>query len=648
MIMEDNNLNNTQDEQTNLPNENEKTVNDSETPATEPVAEINPSAGDAEGETAPEKETSDVKDESENETESEKPAREIPDYSKMEKNDLVEALKELVAMTDVVAVKGEVEDVKSFFYKQHRAEIDAKKKKFIEDGGEAADFKFVDSLEELFKELYGKYRKNKSDLVERIEKEKQNNLNQRLAIIDELKNLVDKDESLNVTFKEFRDLQDKWKEIGMIPQADIKNVWETYHHHVEKFYDYVKINKELRDLDLKKNLELKIDLSEKAEQLLLEPSVVKAFAQLQKLHDQWREIGPVPREKRDEIWERFKEATTTINKRHQEYFVQLKEQEKKNLEAKTLICEKIEELISESPQSQKEWTEKAKEVIEFQKVWRTIGFAPKKYNNEIYERFRKACDGFFNLKREFFDRLKGVEEENKQKKLDLCIQAEALQDSTDWKNSTTEFIKIQADWKKIGPVPRKDSEKLWKRFRAACDVFFNAKTEHFKVLDSEQDDNLKKKQEIVAKIEAFELSDNHEANIETLQGFQKEWADVGFVPLKEKNKIQKQYREAINKKFDSIDVNNENIKLFKYKMKLKTMSDDNSHNDKLHHERNRLLSKLKGLENDIITLENNIGFFANSNNAEAMIKDVQRKIAKSKKNAELIKEQLRLLDDMKN
>lgn len=574
--------------------------------------------------------------------------REAPDYSKMGKSELVSALKELVGMSDIVAVKAEVEDVKSFFYKHHRAEIDEKKAKFVEDGGLAEDFKFVDPIEDEFKVLYNKYRKNKTDLVERIEKEKQDNLKKRLEIIEELKQLVTKDESLNVTFKEFRDLQERWKEIGMIPQAEIKTVWETYHHHVEKFYDYVKINKELRDLDLKKNLDVKIDLCEKAEDLLLETSVVKAFAELQLLHDQWRETGPVPREKRDDIWERFKEATTKINKRHQDYFVQLKEQEKKNLEAKTLICEKIEEMIAVAPETQKDWTEKAKEVIEFQKVWRTIGFAPKKHNNEIYDRFRKVCDAFFNMKRDFFDRIKAEEEVNKQKKVDLCIQAEALQDTTEWKNGTTEFIKLQSEWKKIGSVPRKDSEKLWKRFRAACDVFFNAKDVHFKQQDTEQVDNLKKKQDLIEKINAYELTDDQEANIEMLQQFQKEWSDIGFVPIKEKNKIQKLYREAVNKKFEGIEVNNENIKLYKYKMKLKTMSDPGSQNDKLYHERNKLMGKLKTLESDIITLENNIGFFANSNNAESMIKDVRKKIEKSKHNAELIKEQLRMLDDIRD
>jgi len=631
MIMEENNINKKEENQENASVENSN-VSDSPTQSAEqaPAEETPVSDEQASAENAPA-----VK-------------REIPDYSKMEKADLVAALKDLVGMTDIVAVKNEVEDVKSFFYKQHRTEIDEKRQKFIEDGGVAEDFKFVDPVEDEFKELYNKYRKNKSELVERIEKEKQANLKIRLDIIEELKQLVTKDESLNVTFKEFRDLQDRWKEIGMIPQTEIKTVWETYHHHVEKFYDYVKINKELRDLDLKKNHDIKIELCEKAEDLLLETSVVKAFAELQVLHDQWREAGPVPREKREDIWERFKEATTKINKRHQDYFVQLKEQEKKNLEAKTLICEKIEEIIGNVPESQKDWTAKAKEVIEFQKVWRTIGFAPKKYNNEIYDRFRKICDQFFNMKREFFDRLKGEEEENKQKKLDLCIQAEALQNSTDWKNATSEFIKMQSEWKKIGSVPRKDSEKLWKRFRAACDVFFNAKENHYKQLDGEQVDNLTKKQELIQKINEYELTDDQEANIEVLQQFQKEWSSIGFVPIKEKNKIQKQYREAVNKKFDGIEVNNENIKLYKYKMKLKTMTDPGAQGDKLYHERNRLMSKLKALENDIITLENNIGFFANSNNAEAMIKDVQKKIAKSKHNAELIKEQLRMLDDIRD
>lgn len=570
------------------------------------------------------------------------------DYSNFSKHAMVDLLKSLVNQQQVGDVRENIDGIKNAFYKLHRNELAEKRQAFLEQGGLQEDFKFEDHDEVEFRELYKKYKDMKSAHNERIEKEKQHNLQKRLAIIEELKELLNKKESIEQTFKEFRDLQVRWKEVGMVPQADIKNIWETYHHHVSKFYDYIKINKELRDLDLKRNFEIKIHLCEKSEELLLEESVVRAFSELQKLHDQWREVGPVPVEKKNELWERFKQASSTINKRHQEYFIVLKEQEKKNFDAKVLICEKIEELLSQPIVSLKDWTEKSNEIIEFQKMWRTIGFAPKKFNNEIYERFRKACDDFFNRKRDFLQKIREEEEVNKQRKIELCIQAEGMQDSTDWKRTTNDFIALQKEWAKIGPVSRKESDKLWKRFRGACDKFFDTKSSHFAGLEQEQGVNLQKKLAIIERVNSLVLSDDQEENLELLKVIQKEWAEIGFIPLDQKDKVQNEFRDAINKKFEVLNIGDNRKKMFKYRVKVDHFNQAKNPNDKVGFERTKLLNKLKALQADIVLLENNIGFFSKSANADALIGDVKAKIERGKQEIETIQQQLKLLKEFES
>lgn len=567
------------------------------------------------------------------------------DFNSYSKEELKSTFRDLLAVPDVHVVKDIAEEIRSVFYKKHSSEKNDKLQAFLASGGVVEDFEFVDPLEGEFKILYNKFKDIKTKINEELDREKNDNLRLRNEIIEEIKELINKEESIEQTFEEFRQLQERWKRIGIIPQSEVKNIWETYHHNVSKFYDYIKINKELRDLDLKKNLEAKISLCEHAESLILEAAVVKAFAELQKLHEQWREIGPVPHEKKDEIWIRFKNATTQINKNHQDYFLQMKELEKSNLEAKVLICEKIEELAQSEIKSPKDWTDKSKEIIEIQKVWRTIGFAPKKHNNQIYERFRNACDAFFNRKRDFFQELKSEEEINKQKKTDLCIQAESLKDSTDWKNTTNELIAIQKEWKKIGVVPKKDSDKLWHRFRAACDTFFNAKDKHFASLDSEQETNLQKKLALIAELEKLEVSKSSEETLEKLQQIQKEWTEIGFIPLKMKDKVNNQYRDLISKKFEGLNLDDKKTRMFKYKVKLEGLKNNKS-DGKFKSEKSKLITKLKTLQNDVVLLENNIGFFSKSNKAGNFIKDVQEKIEKGKKDIELLKEQIRLLDDI--
>jgi len=566
------------------------------------------------------------------------------DYSTLTKMELITRMNELFRHYDIEQAKDHIEDLRINFYKKYSSEIDAQKAKFIEEGGAEEDFQFSgDSEEETFKVLYEQYKKKRNELNQKQEEAKQENLKVKLHIIDEIRELINKEESINKTFQEFRDLQQKWREVGLVPQSELKSLWDNYNHAVESFYDYIKINKELRDLDLKKNFEDKIDLCEKAEALLLEESVTKAFKVLQDYHIKWREIGPVPRDQKDDIWERFKAATTQINKKHQEFFEGLKDQQVKNLEQKTALCEKVEEILNAEVQKPKDWEDRAEEVIEIQKLWRTIGFAPKKDNNKIYSRFKIACDEFFAKKRDFYKETKDEQKNNLQLKLDLCVQAEALKDNEEWKKTTEDFIKLQKRWKEIGPVPKKHSDALWKRFRTACDSFFNKKTTFFSTVDSRQEDNLKLKMELIAKVKAFiKPSDDKEA-LQVLMDLQKQWTEIGHVPLNKKDDITKDFREAINAQFEKLKIESDERNRITFKTKVDGWVANNS-TGKLYSERNKLITKIRELENEIALYENNIGFFSKSRNSDSMVHDIEKKIEKAKERMEALKEKLQLLD----
>lgn len=569
------------------------------------------------------------------------------DYSTLGREELVEALRKLIEERPIQRIRAEVESIKVNFYKKHKAEFEKKRKEWVEAGGDLQAFVAPeDTVEPQIKELLKDYRDSKSKYNRNLEDQKVINLEKKQAIIEQIKELVNRNESVNQTFQEFRELQQRWREIGPVPQANLNDLWETYHHHVQNFYDYIKINKELRDLDLKKNLEEKIKLCEKAEELLLEPSIVNAFKKLQKYHNQWREIGPVPNEHRTEIWDRFKDATSKINKKHQEYFEGLREDQKTNLEAKSALCEKAEELAALVISSNKEWNKRSKEMIELQKVWKTIGFAPKKDNNKIYERFRQACDAFFNNKREFYDEAREEQQNNLQLKTELCMQAESLKENNEWKKTSEELINLQKRWKEIGPVPRKHSDEIWKRFRSACDFFFERKSKHFSQVDNKYEVNLKAKEDLIAEVENYKLSENIEDNLKALKDFQRRWAEIGFVPIKKKDEIQKRYREAINKHFEGLKIDDSKRNILKFKTKIDTIQGNPRQENKIRIERDRLFNQLKQLENDITLWENNIGFFAKSKNAEQLIKDVERKIEKGRQDMKMLEEKIRLIDSM--
>jgi len=597
---------------------------------------------------SPKKSDTGKSDSEKTKTESETSAEpEKIDYAALSKEDLVAILKDTVDKGSVREIIHDVEVIKVQFYKKHKADVEKKRNKFYDEGGAPEDFKVEeDPLEKTLKEYLARFREYKAEYNKLLEEDKHKNLDEKYRIIGEIKDLVNRKESINKTFHEFRELQRRWREIGPVPQQNLKDLWETYHHHVETFYDYIKINQELRDLDLKKNLEAKLGLCEKAEELLLEPNVITAFKLLQTLHEQWREIGPVPVEMRTEIWKRFKETTSKINRKHQEYFLNLKQEQKKNLEAKTLLCEKVEDIITFEIATYQKWENHSHEIIKLQKVWRTIGFAPKKDNNKIYKRFRDACDTFFNKKREFYSHTKQLLEDNLQLKTDLCIQAEALSESTEWKKTTEELIALQKRWKEIGPVPHRSSDKIWKRFRSACDKFFECKMQHFASMDNSYESNLKKKEELIEKIKNLKLSSKLEENLNQLKELQREWANIGFVPYEVKDEIQNKYRQAVNQKFDDLKIDEDKKDLLKFKTKLDNIHSKSNFDYRMNQEREKFIAKLKQIENDIVLWENNIGFFTKSKNADNMIKEVQNKIDAAKRKIEVLTEKIKMIDEM--
>jgi len=567
------------------------------------------------------------------------------DYSGFSKNELVETLSLLIENRPASEIRDDIERIKSLFYKKLKSETEERKSKFLEGGGKIEEYKiWVDPLDYRVKELLEKYKEKKNDFSRVQEAEKYDNLKKKYDIIDKIKDLVNREESINKTFHDFRTLQNEWHSIGVVPQASLKDLWENYHHSVEVFYDYIKINKELRDLDLRKNLELKVLLCEKAEELLLEPDPVNAFRLLQDFHNNWREIGPVPQESKNEIWERFKEATSQINKRHHEYFEKQKDDQRKNLEAKLALCEEVEAINLLEIKNFRDFDERADKIVSLQKMWRTIGFAPKKQNNKVYQRFREACDTFFEKKRTFYADNKETQLNNLQLKTELCIQAESLQDSTDWKATSDALIRLQRDWKEIGPVPRKQSEKTWKRFRKACDRFFNRKAEFFANLDTSYEDNLKAKTALIEELEKFDPGSDVQTAFERLKDVQRKWTEIGFVPFNKKEEITGRYRNALNKEFDKLKIADEDKSILKYRTKLDNLKTNPKTSRKVRNERDKFFTKIKQLESDIVLWENNIGFFAKSANADTLIREVREKIDSAKKMIKTLEEKVRMID----
>ena len=556
------------------------------------------------------------------------------------KEELVALFARMLEEQPVQSIRRDVEALKIAFYRIRRAEVEAARRRFVEEGGAEEDFApSVDGAEIQLKEQFKEYRRRRDAFIANLEAEKEANLKVKQAIIEELKELVNSDETLNHTFNKFRELQQRWKDTGIVPQQNVKDLWETYNLHVENFYSFIKINKELRDLDLKKNYEQKIALCEQAEALVLEPSVVEAFHKLQKLHDEWRETGPVANEYKEVLWERFKAASSRINKQHQEHFESLKGEQVKNLELKTELCAATEELAAQPLTTRKEWNRASDRLLEIQKTWKTIGFAPKKDNNRIYERFRTACDKFFEAKRQFYAGVKAEMEHNLQLKTEICEAAESLMNSEEWKKATDELIALQARWKEIGAVSRRHSDAIWKRFRAACDKFFERKASHFASVDGEYEENLRQK---LALLDEMAAADVKAGGYDVIREFQRRWGEIGFVPIKQKDAIQKKYKAAVDALFNTLRGSERDRSMNRFREKVSTLKSAGS--NRLRSERERLYNKVRQLEQEIGLLENNIGFFAKSKNAEALVADVKAKIDRAREEMAAAIEKVKLID----
>ena len=565
-----------------------------------------------------------------------------PKHTYANKQEVLERVKEL-AHGEETPQKAEVDLLKTVFYKLHLAEREAQMKEYIEAGGDPEAYRVTpDAAEEEFKAEMGIIKEKRQKAFVEQEAEKQENLQKKLDIIEKIKAMITSPEEANKTYQEFKALQQQWKEIKAIPAEKANELWRTYQLYSEQFYDLLKLNSEAREYDFKKNLEIKTKLCEAAEKLAEESDVISAFHQLQELHQQYREAGPVSKELREEIWTRFKTASTVVNKRHQQHFEDLRAQEEDNLTKKTALCEKVEAIAKEENKGSADWEKHTKQIIEIQQEWKTIGFAPQKMNVKIFERFRAACDDFFGRKSEYFKGLKEKFAENIEKKKALVEQAQALKDSTDWKSTSDKLLNLQKEWKTIGMVPKKIGDQLWNDFLTACNTFFEARNAANAGTRNEERDNLEKKRGIIQKLKdlAAEAGDNLQEKVQALID---EYGAIGHVPFKEKDKLFKEYHETLDKLYKDLNITTARRKLDNFKNNLKNIAERGS--NALDSERSRLLRRYDQLKQDINTYENNLGFLnVSSKKGNSLIEEMNRKVQKLKDEVELIRQKIKAID----
>lgn len=558
------------------------------------------------------------------------------------KSEIIERVKE-IAHSDEHPQKGEIDYLKTIFYKLHFAEREADMKAYLEGGGDQANYKVLpDEDEEVFKAEMGVIKEKRAKLFLEQEKEKQENLKKKLDIIEKIKAMVTSPEEANKSYQDFKKLQQEWKEIKLVPAEKANELWRNYQLYVEQYYDLLKLNSEAREYDFKKNLEIKTKICEAAEKLGTEEDVISAFHQLQKLHQEFRETGPVAKELREEVWARFKAASTIINKRHQQHFESLRAKEEDNLTKKTALCEKIEEIAKEEIKTAGEWEKKTKDIIAIQAEWKTIGFAPQKMNVKIFERFRAACDDFFSKKAEFFKNMKQQFAENADKKRALIEQAKALQDSTEWKSTSDKLIALQKEWKTIGMVPKKLGDKLWNEFLTACNHFFEARNSANAGTRNEERTNLEKKRGIIEQLKA--LAENAGDNIQDkVRELIDEYNAVGHVPFKEKDKLYKEYHDILDKLYKELNISTARRRLDKFKNNLKNVAEKGA--DALDNERARLMRRYEAIKQEVQTYENNLGFLnASSKKGNSLIDEMNRKVQKLKDDMNLVREKIKAID----
>ena len=553
------------------------------------------------------------------------------------KEDVITRLQEISQQEELMD-KANLDALKQAFYRLRNAEVEAARKTFEENGGNPEEFVAPkDEYENLFKEIMSVIKEKRNALKAEEELEKQNNLEKKLAIIEGIKELAESPEDANKAYSEFKRLQAEWNEIKNIPADKVNELWKSYQVHCEKFYDLIKLNNEFREYDFKKNLAIKLHLCEAAEKLSTEEDVISAFHQLQKLHQEFRETGPVGKEEREEVWNRFKAASTVINRRHQQHFEEIKEREQRNLDEKTVICEIVEAMQQEQLHTFQDWHEKTEEILALQAKWKTIGFAPQKQNSKVFERFRAACDEFFKRKAEHFKSLKGSMSDNLEKKRQMCEQAEALKDSTDWKTTADVLTKLQKEWKEIGPVPKKHSEVIWKRFVTACDYFFEQKNKAEASSRNIERENLEKKKAVIQKLNELNQEENPNGN--TVRELMKEWNNIGHVPFKDKDKVYKQYHTIVDALFNKINRSASKHKLNHFKSSLSKESNP-------YREREKLVRAYENMKSEIKTYENNIGFLTSSSKkGNSLVNEMNRKVEKLKADLDLITQKIAVIDE---
>ena len=558
------------------------------------------------------------------------------------KHEVLERVKEL-AHSDETPAKDEVDHLKTAFYKLLFAEREADQKTFIENGGDPEAYVMkTDDSEEQFKAEMGLIKEKRAKAFQQQEEEKKANLQRKQQIIEKIKMMSTSPEEANKSYNDFKALQQEWKDIKAVPAEKANELWRNYQLYVEQYYDLLNLNRELREYDFKKNLEQKTLLCEAAEKLADEPDAVSAFHQLQELHQQYREIGPVAKELREQIWARFKAASTVINKRHQQHFEELRAKEEENLTRKTALCEKVEAIAKEENKNATDWENHTKQIIDIQTEWKTIGFAPQKMNVKIFDRFRAACDDFFGRKAEFFKTLKEKFAENTKKKKEMVEQAKALMDSTDWKATSDKLIKLQKEWKTTGMVPKKVGDQLWAEFVAACNKFFEARNAATSGTRNEEQQNLDRKKEIIAKLK--ELLDSTADNVQaTLQQLIDEYGKIGHVPFKEKDKLFKEYHKVVDALYKQLNISASKQRLDNFKSSIKSMAKQGE--DMLDNERGRLMRRYEQLKSEITTYENNLGFLnASSKKGNSLIDEMNRKVNKLKDDLELIRQKIKAID----
>lgn len=577
-----------------------------------------------------------------------KEQEEIPDidFSALSTDEIVRQAQKLTHEHPVASLKEIMESLPEIFETKYKEEYEKALAAFTANGDSPEGFEYKNDSKDRFNAVYKFYKDKKSAANRQLEAEREENLKIKSGIIEELKNLIQKEEALDKTFQEFRDLQERWRNTGMVPQSQLNGLLETYHLHVENFYNYIKINKELRDLDLKRNLDAKLALCAEAESLLENNDISAAFKQLQLLHARWKEIGPIPKEQKEEVWERFKNATGQINEKYHSFFESLRQEQEDNLKVKEEICGKAATLAAGEYNSVSEWNSATQTIIELQEEWKHSGTVPQKERNRIYKKFRTSCDAFFDRKREFYKKISEVQDKNLQLKIALCEKVEAIKDSTEWKTTTDRIISYQKEWKKIGPAPQKYSNKVWTRFRAACDTFFNNKNAFFKDIDSEQEKNLELKKALIEEVKQFSLSGNNEEDINKLKNYQTRWSEIGFVPIKAKDAVQEEFRTVMNEWFDKLNLDEFDRNLERFRAKLSTLDAGENKEYKIINEREKLVVKIRQLETDVNTWENNIGFIAKSSKSQGLINELYSKIEKTKERLSLLQEKLKALDSL--